>query len=317
MTAPNEQSLADCKSAWLAARLPYGQTEAYRFYDGPIDGPAGVEGLLNAWPLDEGYIDYVVGGDSGLVGKNTPITKQFLVDMNEKDGETNISTGYHAIEFLLWGQDLSATGPGTRPATDYSTAANASRRGQYLIAVADLLLENLQTVRDQWKVGATQRNDFVQKANPDASLAKLMRGMGALAKGELAGQRMRAALQTSNQEDEHSCFSDNTHTDIKMNYLGIKNLYLGRYKRVDGTEITGYSLVSLVNDASNSKNIAVQDALRATDLLMDAFPMPFDQALIEPAGRTKIDDTIKALNNLSDKIVDAGLALGIKVNTDI
>ena len=57
------------------------------------------------------------------------ITAEALTAANEEGGETNISTGWHAIEFLLWGQDLSATGPGARPATDYTTAPNAERRG--------------------------------------------------------------------------------------------------------------------------------------------------------------------------------------------
>ena len=55
---PTAESLNRTRKAWIDARLPYVQTEAYRFYDGPIEA---VEGLINAWPIDENLIDYVDG----------------------------------------------------------------------------------------------------------------------------------------------------------------------------------------------------------------------------------------------------------------
>ena len=65
---PNEDTLQTAKDAWLAAQEPYGQTEAYRFYGGPIDDADGPEPLLNAWPLDEAYVDYVEGApEAGII----------------------------------------------------------------------------------------------------------------------------------------------------------------------------------------------------------------------------------------------------------
>ena len=52
------------KLACLEAHIPYLQSEVYRFYGGPIDGECGPEGMMNAWPLDEAYIDYVEGDPS-------------------------------------------------------------------------------------------------------------------------------------------------------------------------------------------------------------------------------------------------------------
>ena len=108
---PTDANLDAAKDAWLAARDDYGPTEAFRFYDGPIDNEEdGPEGLINAWPMDEAYVDYVEGDpDAGII--NDPdgfptIDAALLTELNEAGGETNISTGWHAIEFLLWGQDL-------------------------------------------------------------------------------------------------------------------------------------------------------------------------------------------------------------------
>ena len=62
---PTAQTLEAAKMAWLAAREPYLQTEVFRFYGGPIDNDTdGPEGLLNAWPMDEAYVDYVEGDPS-------------------------------------------------------------------------------------------------------------------------------------------------------------------------------------------------------------------------------------------------------------
>ena len=125
-TRPTE-NLDAAKEAWLTARDEYGPTEAFRFYGGPIDNEeTGVEGLVNAWPLDEAYIDYVDGDpEAGIVNnpdEHPTIDADALVAANEQGGEANVSTGWHAIEFLLWGQDLSADGPGARPVEDYTTS---------------------------------------------------------------------------------------------------------------------------------------------------------------------------------------------------
>ena len=218
VAAPSEETLASAKQAWLDGRVAYGPTEVFRFYDGPIDDPEdGPEGRINAWPLDEAYLDYVVddptAGIINDVAGVPELTTDVLVAANEDGGETNISTGWHAIEFLLWGQDLSADGPGARPVTDYTTAADADRRGTYLTLLADLLVQDLTGVRDQWDPATgTYREAFL--ADPQQAVAHILRGMGALSAGELAGERIGVAYENKDQEDEHSCFSDNTTVDI-------------------------------------------------------------------------------------------------------
>src|SRR5439155_19585687 len=151
--------------AWLAARVPYSQTEVCRFYDGPIDQ---LEGAVNAWPIDENYIDYVAdnpeAGVINAVSTFPAVSRELILSLNEKEGKKNISTGFHAIEFLLWGQDLSATGPGARPWRDYaSSARNGKRRGQYLRIVTGLLVEHLESVAGAWAEGqaANYRAEFL------------------------------------------------------------------------------------------------------------------------------------------------------------
>lgn len=319
VASPSEATLTAAKDAWIASRNPYGQTEAFRFYGGPIDDDNGPEGLINGWPLDESYIDYVEGNtESGIINDPTSfptLDKQTLMDANENGGETNLSTGYHAIEFLLWGQDFNEDGPGTRPFTDYTTAANADRRATYLSVVTELLIENLTEVRDAWASGAAYTTSF--RAGGETSLANILRGIGALSKGELAGERMTVALENGDQEDEHSCFSDNTKADIAMNFKGIDNVYKGTFTSSTGTVTSGTSLSDLLGNADATKNQAVLNLLSESSTNIDGIPAPFDSALRAGDPNGTIESSIISLRNLSDAIVDAALAIGIQVNAEL
>ena len=126
-----------------------------------------------------------------------------------------MATGYHAIEFLLWGQDLHGTGPGAgeRPYTDYDTAnctgGNCDRRAQYLAAASDLLVSDLEEMVGNWKADGAARKGLVD-GEPKAGLSTILTGMGSLSYGELAGERMKLGLLLHDPEEEHDCFSDNT-----------------------------------------------------------------------------------------------------------
>ncbi|CAH1747770.1 Peptidase M75, Imelysin [Thauera humireducens] len=315
IAAPSEAGLLEARKRWLAAREWYGQTEAFRFYGGPIDGEDGPEGRINAWPMDEAYVDAVAdNAAAGIV--NDPGVKRdadTLAALNEKDGEENISTGWHAIEFMLWGQDLSADGPGKRAWTDFvdGKAPNADRRRAYLKIVTDLLVSDLEGLTAAWAPGAKNyRAAFV--ADP-ASLTKVISALGILSRAELAGERIEVALDSQSQEDEHSCFSDNTHRDIVANALGIRNVWRGEFARADGSLLKGPSLHALV--AAKDKTLAdkVDAGMSASLKAAEAIPAPFDQAMLAGnPGRTKIEATVISLKGQTETLVQAAQALGIK-----
>ncbi|MBC7488112.1 MAG: imelysin [Cytophagaceae bacterium] len=319
---PSESKFTELKNAYLAARVPYEQSEAFRFYDGPIDDANGPEGLLNSWPLDELFIDYVDGQPtSGIINNAVDypaIDKALIENENGNGGDANVSSGYHAIEFLLWGQDLSDLGPGARPYTDYlttgGTASNQARRKQYLTAAIDLLIDNLSYLVDAWAPNrANFRADFVK--NPNTALAQIISGAGKYAKGELAGERMTVALNSQDKEDEHSCFSDDTHHDIVYGNQSIINVYTCHYVRTNGTIIAGSSISDLVK-ASNAK---VDEEM--STLLDDAenkalmIHPPFDQEIAgtNAAGRTRVQNTIDAIKAEGNKWVQVASTIGISL----
>jgi len=324
LAAPSDAGLQHAKQSWRDSRPQYMESEPGRFYDGPIDNAqSGPEGLINSWPLDESFIDYVVGDPTaGII--NAPdlypdLTAAVLSQLNAAESETAISTGYHAIEFLLWGQDLSATGPGNRPYTDYvtdgsGTASNQARRGEYLRVVAQLLVDNLTAVRDQWvpDVEGNYRAAFVKLESAEA-LRRMLTGMGTLSGGELTGERLSVAFETKDQEDEHSCFSDNTLDDLSHDTLGIQNAFFGRYGGVMGLGV--YDLVKAVNPDLAAHT---RQAMEAAQSAMHAIPPPFDQAILGPdtaPGRVAIAAAIADLNSQTDAIADSAAALGISIST--
>jgi putative iron-regulated protein len=313
---PTADGLQAAKQAWLTARPGYGETESFRFYDGPIDDPTdGPEGEINSWPLDESYIDYVEDDPTAGIINDTDgvpeITEHVLVQDNGRGGETNVSTGWHAIEFLLWGQDLNAAGPGDRPVTDYTTAPNATRRGVYLTLLGDLLVKDLTQVRDAWdpSTGA-YRTTFL--ADPDLAVSHILRGMGALSSGELAGERIAVAYDSKDQEDEHSCFSDNTTADLAANARSIQLSYLADYPGV-----TGPSLHDVLAKAEPELDAALVDRLQATTTAAAALPAPFDQLILgsdDAPGRVALKSLITALQAQGDQIAAIGKAAGYTIS---
>ena len=314
--APSADGLQAARQAWLDAREFYGQTEAFRFYGGPIDDDNGPEGQINAWPMDEAYVDYVQGKPkAGMVNNpKVKITKAALSKANERGGEENVSTGWHAIEFLLWGQDLSESGPGERSFEDYvvGKSENAQRRARYLTVATELLVDDLAGLVKAWAPGNAKNYRAKFEKDGQASVRKMIVGLGSLSRGELSGERMEVALNSQDQEDEHSCFSDNTHRDIVTNALGIQNVWLGQYQRRDGSLLKGPGLRDLVaaQDAALAEKTSAQIAASVAGA--QAIPAPFDQAIAKGApGRPAIEKTVASLVEQSKLLVASASAVGI------
>ncbi len=280
LAAPSDDTLKAARKAWVKARPAYLKTETFRFYDGPVEE---VEGAINAWPMNEAYIDYVDGkADAGLI--NDASFKLGLEDIeksNQSKDEADVTTGWHAIEFLLWGQDLSADGPGNRPFTDYiAGTGNNDRRREYLKLVTD-------------------------------DLARMVNGMAILAGFEFMSERLAVALDSGDQEDEHSCFSDTTKQDFVYDLAGIKQVWTGDN---EGGERAG------LNDLVRSQDAALAD--RVDGLLADAETKvaalgdPWDQVLATPKDspeRKAAEEVVVALQALGAGLKDAGGKLGVLV----
>jgi putative iron-regulated protein len=342
---PSEKTLEAAKIAWKAARVPYQQSEAYRFGNSIVDE---WEGKVNAWPLDEGLIDYINTDAYGTESDENPaytaniiantklmiagkevdtstINPTLLASLHEAgEVESNVATGYHAIEFLLWGQDLNGTkaGAGQRKASDFDTKnctnGNCDRRADYLNAATALMIDDLAWMTKQWTAEGKARTDLLAKDEKEA-LSTIVTGMGSLSYGELAGERMKLGLMLHDPEEEHDCFSDNTHASHFNDAKGVQNVYLGTYKRIDGTEITGASLSHLVaeNNAATDKNLQAKFASTVAKMqsIVDTAEKgeAYDQMIAEgnEAGNAKVQAAIDALVAQAKALEKALPALGL------
>ena len=236
-----------------------------------------------------------------------------LIERNGLDDEANVTTGYHAIEFLLWGQDLDADGPGDRSATDFIAGeADNDRRGQYLNVVTDLLVADLKTLMTAWAPGQSSnyRVEFLAM-DSKAQIANVMTGLATLSGFELASERIAVALDSGDQEHEHSCFSDNTHNDIVYNAQGILNVCVGEYDTVGGT-----GLLKVVADADASLADKLEKGLQQTQALAQKLEQPFDKLLASSAdseARQTAELLVASLQAQSKLFVEAGGKLGVKV----
>ena len=340
---PSEETLKAAREAWRAARIPYQQTEVYRFGNSIVDD---WEGRVNAWPLDEGLIDYVdksygtESDENSLYTANvianpsieingekvdaSKITPEFLsATLQEAGGiEANVATGYHAIEFLLWGQDLNGTaaGAGSRPYTDYDTAnctgGNCDRRAEYLAAASDLLIADLEEMVGNWKADGAARKALID-GEANAGISTILTGMGSLSYGELAGERMKLGLLLHDPEEEHDCFSDNTHISHLYDTVGIRNAYHGTYKRIDGSTVEGPSVSDMVKEADAALDKELSDKLDATVAKMEAIKArveageAYDQQIAEgnAEGNAAVQAAIDALVDQTKSIERAVAAL--------
>ncbi len=345
---PSEATLAAARTAWLNARVPYMQTEAFRFGNPIVDA---WEGKVNAWPLDEGLIDYVddsyAGGDSNPFAKANvianpkikagdktidarKITKELLADTLHEAGkvEANVATGYHAVEFLLWGQDLNGTGPGAgaRKATDYAkgkdcTNGNCDRRAQFLTVATQMLVEDLEEMAKAWGAKGKARAS-IAKAKESEGVARILTGLGSLSYGELAGERMKLGLMLHDPEEEHDCFSDNTHNSHYYDQAGMVNVYNGRYTRVDGKVVTGPSLSQYVAATAPEADAKVKEAMAATTAAMkvmkdtaDSGKMAYDQMIgtDNAEGNAIIATAVDRLVDQKKALEGVVAALGVSV----
>jgi len=324
LAAPDAAKLDVARKAWIAARRPFLQSEAYRFYAGPIDDPDGPEPLLNAWPLDENFIDAPPGSvDPGIVGNVRAwpqISASLLTKLNLTDGEKNVACGWHAVEFLLWGQDRSATGPGDRQASDYTIAPHAKRRGLFLQACTDLIVQQLADLTDEWapedpeNYRANYRAVFEEGI--DYSVERIVTALIFLSENELAGERLQVAWDTKDQENEHSCFSDTTHQDNVMDATAVQNVWRGVYVRPDGTRLEGAGLRDLCRAVQPDMEPKLTALIDGNVAKATAVPQPFDQAILgddDQPGRKAVLALITSLEDTGAELRKLARALGIEV----
>jgi putative iron-regulated protein len=208
-----------------------------------------------------------------------------------------------------------ATGPGARKASDYSKGdAINERRRTYLQLITDLLVKDLDFLRQSWDINKkdSYAKLFVME-KPQDNLGKILTSLATLSGFELASERIATALDSGDQEDEHSCFSDSTHQDLLANIQGIRRVYIGQVNNHQ----TGPSIHQLIAQKDPILADKIWQQIQESERLISQLPKPFDQAILsQPKGSTariEAEKVVSSLQQQAELLTQAGKVLGTSV----
>lgn len=313
---PSQKTLDMARTRWRLARPSYLSTEVFRFIDSPIDDAFGSNGLpgpemrINAWPVNEVALDYVEGApDAGLAQDSSfDLSLESIKTRDQQLDESEVITGWHAIEFMLWGQDRDAKGPGQRPWQDFSGPGVPERRRLLLTLLGELLVSDLSSVQQEWdaSIAGSYGALFLTMDGYEA-LGHMLTGAAMLAATEWGNERLLVALDSGLQEDEHSCFSDNSSADIQSGYQALDGL-LGR---------GGIDLLALLRSVQSKEAEKLARALKQVQTEVGRVHSPFDAILLSAPGdrkRTHLEATANSFARVAGALSRAGRDLGVLVS---
>ena len=176
---------------------------------------------------------------------------------------------------------------------------------------------------ENWQAGGAARKELEAKGEA-GGLATILTGLGSLSYGELAGERMKLGLLLHDPEEEHDCFSDNTHNSHYYDQAGMVAIWNGSYTRVDGSKVEGLGIADLAAERTGDAKAKVDALLADTTAKLKAIKdsadggaMAYDQMLAEgnEKGAAMVQAAVDALvaQTRGIEAVVGGIGVEIKV----
>ncbi|SEA10252.1 imelysin family protein [Microbulbifer marinus] len=178
---PTEDHLESAKLAWLeahrdfAAALPYIQLAF---------APAELRGqgrqlllALDSWPVQPGYLDTVPGySDSGIVNDTAiELTLANLRKQHRLTAHEEASTGFHAMEIMLWGPTSERTAEQFQQVSEGEKpeALAANRRRELTRLIGRGIAEDVDGLARRWPTGANDLSRHFLALGPAARLQQI------------------------------------------------------------------------------------------------------------------------------------------------
>ena len=266
VTDPTQTNLDVARAAWRASRVSWKNTETFGF------GPAMDLRLVVAIdqsPIDPLKVDEEVNGAAAL---SSSYVEQ--LGANRK--------GFHAMEYLLFrAQDDAAVLP------SLTSDAAAPRRRELLKAYSENFVVQVDVLRDAWLVGNGHRDLMLSPGADNPTYGTVKSVIDTLVNESVfvtefliktrLGKPMGTATGGVPQPAlEESGPSDNSIADLRSSVESVRNMYLGTR---DGS--VGSGLTVLVAEQNPATDFAMQEALRAALIAIDAIPRPFATSLVQ------------------------------------
>jgi putative iron-regulated protein len=288
------ERLYAARRAWTEARPAYLRTEAFQFYAGPIDAPGGPLPRLNGWPIDPAFLDGLLDDPS------VPLDFRSLARLNQAEAPDQVTTGWHAIEYLLWDAE------GDRPFAAFVAGEGTNdRRRDYLAAVAQLLVNDLGLLVAAWSPDTNNYRAAVEAMDQRNAVGRAFNGMTVLAGYEIPLRRIGAGLFPANANFQQSPFSDTSAADNRFAFEGARAVY---------TDAGFDDLLSGIDPALAAEVHAAFERADAALVPLDA--PPYDRFLAPPPGspeRAEAEAAVRALTDLGRELRQAGNRLGVLV----
>jgi putative iron-regulated protein len=245
----SDESLNSSKQAWLNTHSTYELTTLHRYFATQLLDEQNSLALMqlqyqiNHWPIIPGYIDYVDGyPDSGIVHDiNVNLDSDSLREQHGSFDVSEVSLGFHVIEFLLWGYDIDSV---ARPAADFYAVLELSpeemvqgysleqlsnnRRRLFLTVVVDTLVEDFQTLQSLWLTETPSIRQHIESISATELVVILADSMSAMLTEELLLRSLYPMLNGDFVESIQSPYSRSTQNAVSSQLSGLERLLLER-----------------------------------------------------------------------------------------
>ena len=281
--------LEACRERWKTAYEQFVLLGPYTRGYATVDiGYDATKQLIQVYPINYRYVDYAEDSPNGGIINdvdNYP-TIQFLNTLHQVGGEQNCTIGFHVLEFLLWGEDLSLTGPGnTRDYKDYVTGGggiNVNRRRSFL----DESMNRFSITVQELNVDENYERS-VKNMDSKSFMFLMVGSLQQFIKDELVEKDIRLPLTTQNHHLEICDYSDHTLTILKKKIQAIRYALDGG-TLFNGNGGTDYFLLDFISEVVPDEATKIKNQLDAIDADFSGITMTFENAVIDPAAASKL-----------------------------
>jgi putative iron-regulated protein len=313
----NIENLSLSKQAWLNAHSAYELTTLHRYYATQLMGEQDslvlmqLQYQINHWPIVPGYIDYVDGyPDSGIVHDiNVNLNADSLREQHGSFDVSEVTLGFHAIEFLLWGYDADSV---ARPATDFDAVLELTpkeiesgytleqlsnnRRRLFLSVVVDTLVKDFLALQSLWLAEEPSISQRIESISGTELIVILADSMSAMLTQELLQRSLYPMLNGDFVESVQSPYSRSTQNAVSSQLSGLERLLLERQTE-NGTTLD--LVFSAISDEFSEFFYQNFDASKACLVLLYS-NREGDSASPATARETEVVECINLLTNIVD-----------------